>query len=135
MPSGSEVLGTKRLRLLHEALDWGKRWATVEKEDPIMVLTVFRSRLRPGVEEEYKALAGQLFTLAQAIPGFVSLESFQARDGEQLSLVRFADRAAHEQWQRHPEHLAAKRLGRERFYSTFEIFVCEDPEHRLFPGT
>ena len=99
-----------------------------------MVLTVFRSRLRPGVEEEYKELARQLFTLAQAIPGFVSLESFQGKDGEQLSLVRFADRASHEQWRSQPDHLAAKRLGRERFYSTFEIFVCEDPEHSLCPA-
>ena len=97
-----------------------------------MVLTVFRSRLRPGVEEEYRALSKRLFALAQSIPGFVSLESFEGKDGERLALVRFADRASHEQWRNHPEHLEAKRLGRERFYSAFEIFVCEDPQCRSF---
>lgn len=88
------------------------------------VVTVFRSRLRPGVEGEYRPLAEHLEALARRQPGFVDFKTFVAADGERVSLVTFADRASHDAWRAHPEHRAAQELGRRRFYESYDIAVC-----------
>jgi hypothetical protein len=41
-----------------------------------MIVTVFRSRLREGVREEYVALAKRINELARTIPGYVSHKDF-----------------------------------------------------------
>ena len=53
----------------------------------IMIVTVFRSRLREGVreEEEYVALANRINELARTITGYVSHKDFYANDGERAS--------------------------------------------------
>ncbi|NBO06150.1 MAG: antibiotic biosynthesis monooxygenase, partial [Actinobacteria bacterium] len=53
------------------------------------VITVFRSRLRPGVATEYDALAHEMSTLAESMPGFVSEKTFAAVDGERVTIVLF----------------------------------------------
>ena len=87
-------------------------------------ITIFRSRLRPEAREEYVAWAERIDNLARHMPGFVDIKTFQAADGERVSIVEFASDAESLAWARHPEHLEAQRLGRERFYADFEIIVC-----------
>jgi hypothetical protein len=53
-----------------------------------MIVTVFRSRLRPGLREEYVALANRMNELAQTIPGYVSHKDFYANDGESNSPMK-----------------------------------------------
>jgi heme-degrading monooxygenase HmoA len=89
-----------------------------------MIVTIFRSRLRPEHEGEYQQLAPKIRQLAESMPGFVSFESFTALDGERVSIVEFADEASHNAWRERPEHRAAQKLGREKFYSEFRIQVC-----------
>ena len=40
-----------------------------------------------------------------------------------MTLVRFADRASHEAWARHPDHRAAQRAGIEEYYEEYSIAV------------
>ena len=47
-----------------------------------MIVTVFRSRLKPGVKDEYVALATRMAEIAVAMPGYVSHKGFWADDGE-----------------------------------------------------
>ena len=89
-----------------------------------MVITLFRSRLRPEACEEYERWAHRMNQLAAAMPGFVSIKTFAADDGERLSIIEFESEAAHGAWRDHPEHREAQRLGRERFYAEFQIQVC-----------
>lgn len=89
-----------------------------------MVLTIFRSRLRPEHQEAYERVAARMHDLAQQMPGFVSIKTFTAPDGERVSIVEFESEVAHNAWRQHPEHLEAQRLGREQFYSEFHIQVC-----------
>ena len=90
-----------------------------------MVITLFRSRLRPETREEYERWAHRMNQLAAAMPGFVSIKTFAADDGERISIIEFESEAAHEAWRDHPEHREAQRLGRERFYAEFQIQVCK----------
>lgn len=66
------------------------------------------------------------------MPGFLSIKTFYARDGERVSIVEFESKEAHEVWRNHPEHMKAQRLGRERFYSEFKIQVLGNPGEYRF---
>jgi heme-degrading monooxygenase HmoA len=90
-----------------------------------MIVTVFRSRLRPGVREDYAALVVRMKEIAQTIPGFVSHKAFFADDGERVTIVEFEDEAGMTAWRTHPEHLAAQRAARETFYVDYSVQVCD----------
>jgi heme-degrading monooxygenase HmoA len=98
-----------------------------------MIVTIFRSRLRPEHLAEYEPYAEHIETLARAMPGFLSIKGYTAADGERVSLVEFADRESHEAWRRHPEHVEAQRLGRARFYIEFRVQVCDLTKEHRFP--
>ena len=99
-----------------------------------MLLTVFRSRLRPEQAAEYAVVAAPMEELARAMPGFLSIKGFTAADGERVSIVEFADEETQRVWREHPEHREAQRLGREKFYATFRIQVCRIEHAHEFPG-
>ncbi|MDE3176608.1 MAG: antibiotic biosynthesis monooxygenase [Pseudomonadota bacterium] len=92
---------------------------------PPMIVTVFRSRLKPEAQEEYAALVTRMVELSQTMPGYVSQKRFTAEDGERVTIVEFATEEGQRAWATHPEHLAAMQLGRERFYSEFKVQVCD----------
>jgi heme-degrading monooxygenase HmoA len=89
-----------------------------------MVLTVFRNRLRPEAHEEYLLWIARMRDLAQSMPGYVSHKTFTAEDGERVTVVEFASEEAHRAWATHPQHVEAKGLGRDRFYTDYKIQVC-----------
>ena len=89
-----------------------------------MIIGILRTRLRPEAQAEYQNLAPRIAALAREAPGYISHKSYVAEDGERLTLVEFADRAGMQAWARHPEHAAAKRLGRERFFSEVRVQMC-----------
>jgi heme-degrading monooxygenase HmoA len=98
-----------------------------------MIITIFRSRLRPDHPERYAEAAARMAALAQRMPGFVSLKTFTAPDGERVSLVEVDSWEAHEAWRTHPEHLESQRFGRELFYSEYRIQVCTPHHEAVFP--
>jgi heme-degrading monooxygenase HmoA len=93
-------------------------------EEQTMIVTVFRSRLKPGVRDEYVTLANRMNELARTIPGYVSHKDFYADDGERVAVVEFANEEGQRAWQTNPEHRAAQKLAREEFYSEYHIQVC-----------
>jgi heme-degrading monooxygenase HmoA len=88
-----------------------------------MVVTVFRSRLQPEHAAEYYEMATQMRALAEVMPGFVSFKTFQAKDGERVSVIEFESEEALRAWREHPEHRRAQELGRATFYAEFQIQV------------
>ena len=89
-----------------------------------MIVTVFRSRLRPEAEAEYMPMAERMHELARAMPGYISHKTFVAEDGERLTLVEFESEEAQKAWAVHPEHIEAKTLGRRRFFSEYRLQIC-----------
>jgi heme-degrading monooxygenase HmoA len=89
-----------------------------------MVVTLFRSRLRPEFVHEYRPLASEMLDLARSMPGFRSFKSFTADDGERISIIEFDSLAQLDAWRDHPQHRRAQQLGRERFYSEYHLQVC-----------
>ena len=97
------------------------------------VLTVFRSRLRGDNGDEYEATATRMEELARAMPGFVDFKTFTADDSERVSIIVFDSMEHEAAWRHHPDHKDAQRQGRERFYSAYDIAVCEVLRRSRFP--
>jgi heme-degrading monooxygenase HmoA len=97
------------------------------------VLTIFRSRLRPGAEAAYGRVAERMDRLAAQQPGFIGIKTFEASDGERVSIVEFATATEAMAWRNHPEHREAQRLGREQFYAAYDVIVCTPLRRYTFP--
>lgn len=97
-----------------------------------MILAVFRSRLVPGHDGEYAALVDRMESIARSLPGFISEKTFQAADGERVSVQEWASADALKVWREHPEHLEAQRLGREKYYASYSLFVTEEMREKHF---
>lgn len=89
-----------------------------------MIVTVFRSRLRPGVGDDYTALAARMAAIARTMPGYVSEKDYVADDGERVTIVEFEHAEGLRAWRTNPEHLAAQKLAREKYLTAYHIQVC-----------
>ena len=95
-----------------------------------MVITVFRSRLLPGFQDEYVALVNRMQEVAQTIPGYISHKGFWAEDGERVTIVEFEHEEGQRAWRTHPEHIEAQKLGRLKYYEMYDIKIGEVQYHR-----
>jgi heme-degrading monooxygenase HmoA len=98
-----------------------------------MIVTIFRSRLRPEHGEEYHKWAKHIHDIAVTMPGFISIKAFTAEDGERLSLAEFESEETTLAWRNHPEHRQAQELGRTLFYAEYRIQVCQALRDYSFP--
>ena len=89
-----------------------------------MVITVFRSRLKPEGAEEYYKLAPKMSELARTMPGYISHKVFVAEDGERLTLVEFENEEAQRNWRMNPTHVDAQKTGRKDFYAEYKLQIC-----------
>lgn len=89
-----------------------------------MVIIVFRSRIREGVEQELAQVGQRMYELASSMPGFISYKDFVAEDGENVSIVEFESIETLAAWREHPEHKVAQQRGREAFFAEYHIQVC-----------
>jgi heme-degrading monooxygenase HmoA len=98
-----------------------------------MIVTVFRSRLRPEAMDEYGPMAARMSELAQTMPGYISHKGFTAPDGERVTIVEFDTEEHQRVWSTNIEHAAAKQKGRSDFYSEYKIQVCTVQREHVFP--
>jgi len=89
-----------------------------------LIVTVFRSRLKPDASDEYGQWAARIGELAKAMPGYISHKVFTAPDGERVTVVEFEREEHVRAWAAHPDHAQAKKRGREAFYREYRIQIC-----------
>jgi heme-degrading monooxygenase HmoA len=89
-----------------------------------MLVTVFRSRLKPGLRDEYVALVDRMAAIAATMPGYISHKGFFADDGERVTIVEFEHEEGLRAWRMNPEHRAAQKLAREKYYTEYHVQVC-----------
>jgi len=77
--------------------------------------------------------ASRMSALAKEMPGYISHKGFVADDGERVTIVEFESEEAHRAWGAHPEHVAAKKKGRQDFYLEYRIQVCRVQRESAFP--
>ena len=89
-----------------------------------MIVGIFRNRLRPDARG-YAELAERMEKLATGMPGFLELKTFEAPDGERVTLFAFESEEHLAAWRSHPEHLKAQRRGLREIYSEYRLLVAE----------
>ena len=99
-----------------------------------MIVTVFRSRVKPEAREEYARWAGRMSELARQMPGYISHKGFVAEDGEQVTIVEFESEEAQRAWSAHREHVEAKKKGRSSFYLEYRVQICTVQRDSSFPN-
>ena len=100
-----------------------------------MLITVFRSRLRPGVRDEYVALVERMNELARTMPGYISHKGYFADDGERVTIVEFEHEEGLRAWRTNPEHVAAQKLARQNYYASYHVQVCTLDRESKFEAT
>jgi len=50
------------------------------------IVTVFRSRLRPGIEDEYQSVAREMSNIVHRMDGFIDEKFFTSSDGERVTI-------------------------------------------------
>jgi len=90
-----------------------------------MVVVIFRTRLKPGVEAEIEELGGRMYALGAEMPGFISYSEYSGADGESVAIVEFDSHESLRAWREQPDHKAAQEAGRERFFSEYRVTVCD----------
>ncbi len=90
-----------------------------------MILGIFRNRLNDGVRNAYEPVAERMEERVAQIPGFISMKTFAADDGERVTVFQFEDLAAVDAWRADTEHQAAQQQGRAEFYAAYELIVAE----------
>jgi heme-degrading monooxygenase HmoA len=98
-----------------------------------MIVTVFRTRLRPESVDQYGTWADRMSELAKTMPGYISHKGFVAPDGERVTIVEFEDEESQKGWSRQSEHMEAQKKGRSDFYSEYKIQVCTVQRQNEFP--
>ncbi|MDH2385069.1 antibiotic biosynthesis monooxygenase [Bradyrhizobium sp. CER78] len=75
--------------------------------------------------DEYNRLGERMYEIVSRLPGFLSVKSFKAEDGEELTLFRFASEEALEAWRTHPEHVETMKRGHAEFYASGFLQICK----------
>ena len=93
---------------------------------PPYYAVIITSKLKPMsdvVTAKYLTLSDSMYRLAQQQPGFLGMD--YARDvNSGITISYWRSLADIERWRQHPEHVEVKAVGRQEFYSAYDIRVC-----------
>ncbi len=92
--------------------------------EPPYYAVIFTSERTPG-DQGYDAMASAMMELALRQPGCLGAESARGPSGLGITVSYFTDEASIAAWKQEARHLAAQRLGKERWYSHYELRVAK----------
>jgi heme-degrading monooxygenase HmoA len=91
--------------------------------EPPYYAVIFTSKRTAG-DHGYEAMAQAMVELALRQPGCLGAESARD-DGIGITVAYFTDEDAIRAWKQNAQHLVAQRLGKERWYSHYELRVAK----------
>jgi heme-degrading monooxygenase HmoA len=91
--------------------------------EPPYWAVIFTSRRTEG-DNGYAAMAARMVELALAQPGCLGAESVRGSDGLGITVAYYKDEASIAAWKANAQHLVAQRLGKERWYTHYELRVA-----------
>ena len=97
-----------------------------------MFVVIFRAQVRQ-FDAEYSAMAAQMRELALTQFGCLSFNATTEGDQE-IAVSYWPDEASIRRWKQHTEHLEAQRMGRERWYASYEVDIAEVQRSYAFPA-
>jgi heme-degrading monooxygenase HmoA len=103
--------------------------------DPPMMVVVFRSRLREEARSAFAEREAEVWSWAQKMPGLVSSKDFVAEDGERVAIIEFRSAEELQAWREHAGHKLAQQQGRDEFFESYSLQVCELVRESRFSRT
>ena len=85
---------------------------------------VIFSNQRRETDDGYAEMAERMMTLALAQPGCLGAESVHDATGFGITVSYWRDEDSIDAWKHQVEHVAARRLGNERWYIHYELRVA-----------
>jgi heme-degrading monooxygenase HmoA len=98
---------------------------------PPYYAVIFTAQRTEG-DHGYEAMGQAMYELALQQPGCLGAESVRNADGLGITVAYFTDESAIAAWKQNTRHLAAQRLGKERWYSHYEVRVAK--VERVYAG-
>jgi len=92
--------------------------------EPPYYAVIFTS-LRTEGDNGYTAMAGAMLELAQKQPGCLGAETARDPAGLGITVAYFIDEDAIRAWRENSRHLVAQKLGKERWYSHYELRIAK----------
>lgn len=93
---------------------------------------IFTSQRTDAEMAMYGVTSERMIELAQQQPGFLGLETVREETGLGITVSYWRDREAIAAWGEHAEHRVAQKLGRQEFYSWFQLRITKVIEDRSF---
>jgi heme-degrading monooxygenase HmoA len=90
--------------------------------EPPYYAVIFTSH-RTDDDNGYREMAEKMVALASQQPGFLGVES--AREEIGITVSYWTDLESIHLWREHIEHQQARKLGRERWYSAFQVRIAK----------
>jgi len=91
---------------------------------PPYYAVVFSSLRTPVEDCAYQKMSDRMVELARQQPGFIGVESARGADGVGITVSYWLDMESIANWKANAEHLVAQRLGKERWYQSYQLRVC-----------
>jgi heme-degrading monooxygenase HmoA len=92
---------------------------------PPYYAVIFTNQRTDQDEAGYSAMAKAMSELAAKQPGYLGAESARNADGVGITVSYWRDEASIRNWKAVSDHLAAQRLGRDRWYTHYETRVAK----------
>ncbi len=89
-----------------------------------MYAVIFSSRLTEDASD-YETTADRMVELSASQPGFVSVQSVRDPSGRGITVCMWDSLEAIARWREQAEHVAAQRVGMQRWYAEYELTICE----------
>jgi heme-degrading monooxygenase HmoA len=89
---------------------------------PPYYAVIFTS-LRTEGDNDYSAMADEMFELAKRQPGYLGFES--AREGLGITVSYWRSLEDIKNWKANERHLFAQKTGREKWYEQYKVRICK----------
>lgn len=96
-----------------------------------MFVVIFKAKIK-RLDDEYSKLAERMRQLA--LSEFGCLEFSAITEGSQeIALSYWPDENKIRDWKKASEHLIAQELGKEKWYESYDVQICEIKRQYHFP--
>jgi heme-degrading monooxygenase HmoA len=97
----------------------------VNTPKPPYYAVVFTSINADVDHTEHTKMYRRMVEIAESHEGYIGIEPARNPDGSGVAVIYWKDLATIQAFARHPEHVVAKKKGREIWYTNYLIRICK----------
>lgn len=93
--------------------------------NPPYYAVIFRSRLSGKDPEGYGKMADKILEMAKRQPGYLGFDDVPRHEDEGLNVSYWKDEESIRAWKARADHLAAQKMGKDKWYQWFHLRVAK----------